>query len=85
MAIGVAGLLGWGKNYQIRSLMDLPFTTISAINMSLAFCMGTDLDALVNSDQPMATIFFNSFGTKATLGLWAIVVLVQWVHIYLPS
>jgi hypothetical protein len=53
------------------------FTMISAINMSLAFCMGSDLDILINSDQPMATIFFNSFGTKATLGLWAIVVLVQ--------
>ncbi|KAJ7579288.1 amino acid/polyamine transporter I [Mycena floridula] len=49
-----------------------------AINMSLAFCMGTDLDALYNSPQPMAQIFFNSFGQKATLALWAMVVIVQY-------
>ena len=43
--------------------------------------MGTDLDAIVNSPigQPMATIFFNSFGEKATLGVWSIVVLVQYM------
>ncbi|KAI0321890.1 amino acid transporter [Amylostereum chailletii] len=49
-----------------------------AINVSLAFCMGTDLDALVNSEQPMATIFFNSFGQKGTLAVWAFVVAVQY-------
>ncbi|TFK37632.1 APC amino acid permease [Crucibulum laeve] len=50
-----------------------------AINMSLAFCMGTDLQALYNSDQPMAQIFFNSFGQKGTLAIWAIFVLVQYM------
>jgi len=50
-----------------------------AINMSLAFCMGTDLEALFESDQPMALIFFNSFGQKGTLAIWAIVVLVQYM------
>lgn len=50
-----------------------------AINMALAFCMGTDLEALSNSDQPMAQIFFNSFGQKPTLGIWAIVVIVQYM------
>jgi len=50
-----------------------------AINMALAFCMGTDLQALYDSPQPMAQIFFNSFGRKATLGIWAIVVLVQYM------
>ena len=62
-AIFVAGVLGW------------------AINVALAFCMGTDLDSIVNNSigQPMATIFFNSFGQKATLGLWAIVVIVQYM------
>ncbi|KAF9489100.1 APC amino acid permease [Pleurotus eryngii] len=62
-AVGIAGILG------------------TAINISLAFCMGTDLDAIVNSPigQPMATIFFNSFGEKATLGVWSIVVLVQYM------
>ncbi|KAJ3506420.1 hypothetical protein NLJ89_g6880 [Agrocybe chaxingu] len=50
-----------------------------AINMSLAFCMGTDLEALVDSDQPMAQIFFNSFGEKPTLAIWAFVVIVQYM------
>ncbi len=49
--------------------------------MALAFCMGTDLDAIMNSPigQPMAEIFFNSFGQKGTLAVWAIVVIVQYV------
>ena len=53
-----------------------------AINISLAFCMGTDLEYVVTSPigQPMAQIFFNSFGQKGTLVLWAIVVLVQSVN-----
>lgn len=53
-----------------------------AINISLAFCMGTDLEYVVTSPigQPMAQIFFNSFGQKGTLALWAIVVLVQSVN-----
>ncbi|KAF9238376.1 amino acid permease-domain-containing protein [Melanogaster broomeanus] len=59
-AIGIAGVLGW------------------AINVSLAFCMGTDLESILGSPigQPMAQIFFNSFGQQGTLGIWAIVVLV---------
>lgn len=52
---------------------------VSAINMSLAFCMGTDLQALSESPQPMAAILRNSFGEKGTLAVWAIVVLVQYV------
>jgi len=62
-AIGIAGVLGWG------------------INVSLAFCMGTDLEGIMGSSvgQPMAQIFFNSFGQKGTLGIWAIVVLVQYM------
>ena len=53
----------------------------TAINISLAFCMGTDLESITGSTigQPMAQIFFNSFGQKGTLGLWAIVVLVQFM------
>ncbi|KAL1938951.1 hypothetical protein VTO73DRAFT_11104 [Trametes versicolor] len=62
-AIGIAGVLGW------------------AINVALAFCMGTDMDSIMNSPigQPMAEIFFNSFGQKGTLALWSIVVLVQYM------
>ncbi|KAJ3480908.1 hypothetical protein NLI96_g8016 [Meripilus lineatus] len=45
-----------------------------AINMSLAFCMGTDLDGIINSPsgQPMSTIFFNSFGKTGTLVVWVL-------------
>ncbi|KZS88841.1 amino acid transporter [Sistotremastrum niveocremeum HHB9708] len=52
-----------------------------AINVSLAFCMGTDLEGIINdpTGQPMATIFNNSFGSKGTLALWAFVVLVQYM------
>jgi hypothetical protein len=51
----------------------------AAVNMALAFCMGTDLAALLKSDigQPMAAIFFNSFGKNATLGIWTLVAIVQ--------
>ncbi|KNZ71878.1 hypothetical protein J132_05703 [Termitomyces sp. J132] len=49
------------------------------INMSLAFCMGTDLQALYDSDQPMAQIFFQSFGRRATLLIWAFIVVVQFM------
>ncbi|KII84137.1 hypothetical protein PLICRDRAFT_179813 [Plicaturopsis crispa FD-325 SS-3] len=63
MAITIAGVLGW------------------AINVSLAFCMGTDLDGILDSPigQPMAQIFFSSFGQHGTLALWAFVVLAQYM------
>lgn len=49
--------------------------------MVLAFCMGTDINGILHSPigQPMASIFFNSFGQKGTLAIWAIVVIVQCV------
>ncbi|KAJ7686608.1 amino acid permease-domain-containing protein [Mycena olivaceomarginata] len=48
-----------------------------AINISLAFCMGSDLETLAGSAQPMAAIFLNSFGKRPTLALWAVVVVVH--------
>lgn len=62
-AISIAGVLGW------------------AINVSLAFCMGSNVDALLSSNigQPMAQIFFQSFGKNGTLAFWAIVVIVQYM------
>jgi amino acid transporter len=62
-AIAIAGVLG------------------TAINISLAFCMGSDLQGLLDSPigQPMAQIFFNSFGQRGTLAVWAVVVLVQYM------
>ncbi|KAF8183810.1 amino acid transporter [Mycena galopus ATCC 62051] len=50
-----------------------------AINLSLAFCMGTDLESLYASAQPMAAIFLNSFGKKPTLALWSVVVVTQYM------
>ncbi|KAI6135074.1 amino acid/polyamine transporter I [Pisolithus croceorrhizus] len=47
-----------------------------AMNVAITFCMGTDLGYLLSSPigQPMAQIFFNSFGQNGTLALWAFVV-----------
>ncbi|KDR73321.1 hypothetical protein GALMADRAFT_251941 [Galerina marginata CBS 339.88] len=49
------------------------------LNVALAFCMGKDTENILSSPigQPMATILFNSFGQKGTLGVWAVVVIVQ--------
>ena len=62
---------------------NLSLFLILAINVSLAFCMGTDIESLLDNPigQPMATIFFNSFGQKGTLAVWAIVVIVQCVFL----
>ncbi|KAF8330575.1 amino acid/polyamine transporter I [Cantharellus anzutake] len=63
LATGVGGILG------------------AAILIVLSFFMGTDMESIVNNPigQPMATILFNSLGRKATLSLWAIVVIVQYM------
>jgi len=62
-AIAIAGVLGW------------------AINVALAFCMGSNIDLIYNNSigQPMAQIFFQSFGKKGTLALWAFVVIAQYM------
>jgi amino acid transporter len=41
--------------------------------------MGDNLGLLVNSPQPLAQIFLNAFGKKPTLGIWSIVILVQYM------
>lgn len=84
-AIFIAGVLGtgtfpcflWGwLEYVIADGM----LRCAAVNISLAFCMGNDLEGLVNGSigQPMAQIFYNSFGKGPTLGLWIVIVLVQY-------
>ncbi|KAG2135253.1 amino acid/polyamine transporter I [Suillus clintonianus] len=62
-SIAVSAALGWG------------------INVSLAFCMGTDLEGILNSPigQPMAQIFYNSFGQKGALVLWSLVIVAQYM------
>jgi hypothetical protein len=62
------------------------------VNVSLAFCMGQDLEGLMNSTlgQPMAQIFLNSLGQKGTLVMWSFIILVQYmmgssmVYLYFP-
>jgi amino acid transporter len=76
-AISIAGLLGWGEWYSINIYSFWPKWSPVAINIALAFCMGQDLQALSDSNQPMAQILFNSFGQKGTLGIWVLVVIVQ--------
>lgn len=51
----------------------------SAINVSLALCMGSDLSNVLGStvNQPMIQIFLSSFGKSRTLVLWSFVILVQ--------
>ena len=41
--------------------------------------MGTDLDSIIGSPQPMAQIFLNSFGKKGALAVWAVIVVVQYM------
>lgn len=83
-AIGIAGILGWGTSAVCAQSSKHNLLTKdprSAVNMSLAFCMGSDIESLLNSPigQPMAQIFFNSFGQNGTLALWAFVVIVQYM------
>ncbi|KAH7925223.1 amino acid transporter [Leucogyrophana mollusca] len=51
------------------------------MNISLVFCMGTDLANLTGSPvgQPMAQILYNSLGKQGALVLWAMIVLVQYM------
>ncbi|KAG9103795.1 GABA-specific high-affinity permease [Ceratobasidium sp. 370] len=48
--------------------------------IALAFCMGQDTESILGNEigQPLATIFFNSFGQRGTLGLWSLFVVAQW-------
>ncbi|KAH9973550.1 APC amino acid permease [Lactifluus volemus] len=52
-----------------------------AVNVTLAFCMGQDLEGLMNNSlgQPMAQIFLNSFGKTITLAVWAFIILAQYM------
>lgn len=77
-AIAIAGVLGTGQ-FPRSNVASAYADTHAAINIALAFCMGTDLQGLYDSDQPMADIFVQSFGRNATLGIWAIVVIVQYM------
>ncbi|OJA10264.1 hypothetical protein AZE42_08922 [Rhizopogon vesiculosus] len=51
------------------------------INLTLAFCMGTDLSGILNSPigQPMAQILYNSLGQDGALAVWYLVIIVQYI------
>ncbi|KAG1732877.1 amino acid permease-domain-containing protein [Suillus paluster] len=51
------------------------------INISLTFCMGTDLNGILSSPigQPMAQILYNSLGQRGALAVWCLVILAQYV------
>ncbi|KAJ3843638.1 amino acid/polyamine transporter I [Lentinula raphanica] len=52
-----------------------------AINVSIAFNMGEDIDGILSNPigQPLATIFFNSFNQRGTLALWSIIIIAQFM------
>ncbi|KAG0696525.1 amino acid/polyamine transporter I [Suillus ampliporus] len=51
------------------------------INVSLAFCMGTDLGGILNSPigQPMAQILYNSLGQRVALAFWCLIISAQYM------
>lgn len=59
----VSGVLGWG------------------LLIAIGFCMGTDVNSIVSSPigQPLAAIFYNSFGKNGTLAMWAIIIVFQFM------
>ncbi|KAG2154404.1 amino acid/polyamine transporter I [Suillus bovinus] len=51
------------------------------INISVAFCMGTDVSSVLNSPigQPMAQILYNSLGQKQALALWWLIIVAEYM------
>ncbi|KZT20887.1 amino acid transporter [Neolentinus lepideus HHB14362 ss-1] len=52
-----------------------------ALNVVVAFCMGTDPEAILASPigQPLAVVFYNSLGKNGALALWSIVIVLQFM------
>ncbi|SJL00752.1 related to UGA4-GABA permease-also involved in delta-aminolevulinate transport [Armillaria ostoyae] len=77
-----ATILGWGEfpgHYTTTVPWQLTSLRREAMNISLVFCMGRDYQSIIDSPigQPMATIFFNSFGRTGTLIVWSFIILAQ--------
>ena len=72
----------WVSISRIPSPWRVLISTL-AMNMALAFSMGNDINVLLNSNigQPMAQMFYQSFGQKGTLAIWSIVIIAQLVVI----
>jgi len=54
---------------------------LAAINLVIAFNMGTSLPNILNSPigQPMATILTNSFGKSGTIVVWSFIIIAQFM------
>ncbi|KAG1803597.1 amino acid/polyamine transporter I [Suillus plorans] len=74
-----------------NATMAIPWAIVSSIivsaflglgiNISLAFCMGTDVGGVLNSPlgQPMAQILFNSLGQQKALAIWCLVIIAEYM------
>ncbi|KAG1812734.1 amino acid/polyamine transporter I [Suillus variegatus] len=74
-----------------NAAMAIPWAIVSSIavsavlgwgvNISLAFCMGTDIGSIFNSPigQPMAQILFNSLGQQKALALWCLIIIAEYM------
>lgn len=81
LSICIAAIFGLGVSFCRAQLVTESKTSDAAVNVTLAFCMGQDLESLMNSNlgQPMAQIFLNSLGQKGTLVMWSFIILVQYM------
>ncbi|KAJ7847536.1 amino acid/polyamine transporter I [Mycena leptocephala] len=52
-----------------------------ALNVTIVFCMGTDIGDILGSvtGQPMSAILSNSFGQKGALSIWSLVAVTQFM------
>jgi hypothetical protein len=73
----LVGVSGTTKNI-VLILIEVSYP---GINVALAFCMGTDISALLSSPigQPMAQILYNSLGQRGALAVWSLVIVAQYV------
>ncbi|KAG2091024.1 amino acid/polyamine transporter I [Suillus discolor] len=74
-----------------NAAMAIPWAIVSSIavsavlgcgvNISLAFCMGTDIGSVLNSPigQPMAQILYNSLGQQKALAIWCLVIIAEYM------
>ena len=80
---GPSALLAFlvGVRLTFSSVLDLIRIIGVAVNVTLAFCMGQDLEGIMSSSlgQPMAQIFFNSFGKEGTLAMWSFIIIAQYM------
>lgn len=47
------------------------------LTIVIAYCANPDYEVLLSSAQPMGTIYLEAFGTRAMLGIWSCIILIQ--------